>query len=224
MITIDQKLNQSRIHRRELFSWMIFPATINFLIKLHCFSFEMYCISFILLIFYTLPTQVSQQWTLTAEFIVMTECPNQYQPCTSQIDKHEWRYWIFITPNSGQIEKKRRFDFHWKFSRNLLHVRLLAKISGGFVAGIADKISIDCSYQFRAISLLLQFLYWCCNFRSYYYYINLFSIFIYMVKYVIISNKCLRTTASKINVTPKGVRLSEKLLLNAALCNEIWLQ
>ena len=102
-------------------------------------------------------TQVSQQWTLTAEFIVMTECPNQYQPCTSQIDKHEWRYWIFITPNSGQIEKKRRFDFHWKFSRNLLHVGLLAKISGGFVAGIADKISIDCSYEFRAISLLLQF-------------------------------------------------------------------
>ena len=30
-----------------------------------------------------------------------------------------------------------------------------------------------------------------------------------------------RTIASKINVTPKGVRLSEKLLLFAALCNEI---
>ena len=27
--------------------------------------------------------------------------------------------------------------------------------------------------------------------------------------------------ASKINVTPKGVRLSEKLQLTAALCNEI---
>ena len=29
------------------------------------------------------------------------------------------------------------------------------------------------------------------------------------------------TIASKINVTPKGVRLSEKLQLTAALCNEI---
>ena len=27
--------------------------------------------------------------------------------------------------------------------------------------------------------------------------------------------------ASKINVTPKGIRLSEKLQLTAALCNEI---
>ena len=40
-------------------------------------------------------------------------------------------------------------------------------------------------------------------------------------------NKCLWnfegkcTIASKINVTPKGVRLSEKLQLTAALCNEI---
>ena len=29
------------------------------------------------------------------------------------------------------------------------------------------------------------------------------------------------TIASKINVTPKGVRLSQKLQLTAALCNEI---
>ena len=33
-----------------------------------------------------------------------------------------------------------------------------------------------------------------------------------------------RTIASKINVTTKGVRLSEKLQLTAALCNEIWPQ
>ena len=32
------------------------------------------------------------------------------------------------------------------------------------------------------------------------------------------------TIASKINVTPKGVRLSEKLQLTAALCDEIWPQ
>ena len=31
-----------------------------------------------------------------------------------------------------------------------------------------------------------------------------------------------RTIASKINATPKGVRLSEKLQFTAALCNEIW--
>ena len=33
------------------------------------------------------------------------------------------------------------------------------------------------------------------------------------------NNRC--TIASKINVTPKGVKLSEKLQLTAALCNEI---
>ena len=32
------------------------------------------------------------------------------------------------------------------------------------------------------------------------------------------------TIGSKINDTPKGGRLSEKLQLTAALCNEIWLQ
>ena len=32
------------------------------------------------------------------------------------------------------------------------------------------------------------------------------------------------TIASKTNGTPKGVRLSEKLQLTAALCNEIWPQ
>ena len=32
------------------------------------------------------------------------------------------------------------------------------------------------------------------------------------------------TIASKINGTPKSVRLSEKLQLTAALCNEIWPQ
>ena len=32
------------------------------------------------------------------------------------------------------------------------------------------------------------------------------------------------TIASKINVTPEGVRLSVKLQLTAALCNEIWPQ
>ena len=37
-------------------------------------------------------------------------------------------------------------------------------------------------------------------------------------KYLFIVSKC--TITSKINVTPEGVRLSEKLQLTAALCNE----
>ena len=34
----------------------------------------------------------------------------------------------------------------------------------------------------------------------------------------------LGTITSKINATPKGVRLSENLQLTTALCNEIWPQ
>ena len=42
--------------------------------------------------------------------------------------------------------------------------------------------------------------------------------------FVVSNHETALTIAGKINVTPKGVRLSEKLQLTAALCNEIWLQ